>query len=92
MATQPNQSDSFRLDLLFRSETLPILRKFLEMSPDLKSLVDQRGLQIKQQPRCVSLGRPRLRWLKASLTKSLGRTLPQLRLSDGPCKLRVEMS
>jgi hypothetical protein len=36
-----------------------------------------------------------LKWLtrlKASLTKSLGRTVPQLQLSDGPCKLRVEMS
>jgi predicted nucleic acid-binding protein len=47
MATQPLQSDGFRLKQVFRSDSLPTLRKFLEMSPDLKSLVDHRVLQIR---------------------------------------------
>ncbi len=47
MATQPLQSELFRLDRLFRSETLPTLRRFLEMSPDLKSLVETQILQIR---------------------------------------------
>src|SRR5260370_1136022 len=47
MATQPLQSDGFRLKQVFRSDSLPTLRKFLEMSPDLKSLVDDRVLQIR---------------------------------------------
>jgi hypothetical protein len=47
MATQPIQSHILRLDSVFRSDTLPTLRKFLEMSPDLESLVDQRVLQIR---------------------------------------------
>ncbi len=47
MATQPLQSELFRLDRLFRSETLPTLRRFLEMSPDLKSLVETQVLQIR---------------------------------------------
>jgi hypothetical protein len=44
MATQ---SEPFRLDHVFRSETLPTLRRFLETSPDLKSLVEKRVLQIR---------------------------------------------
>lgn len=47
MATQPFQSELFRLDRVFRSDTLPKLRQFLEMSPDLKSLVEKRVLQIR---------------------------------------------
>ncbi len=47
MATQPVPSDVLRLDRVFRSDTLQTLRKFLEMSPDLKTLVDQRVLQIR---------------------------------------------
>ena len=47
MATQPIQSDVLRLDLLFRSDTLPMLRPFLEMWPDLKHLVEHRVLQIR---------------------------------------------
>jgi hypothetical protein len=47
MATQPFQSESFRLDHVFRSDTLPTFRRLLEMSPDLKSLVETRVLQIR---------------------------------------------
>jgi hypothetical protein len=47
MATQPIQSDGFRLDHLFRSDTLPALRSFFEASPDLKQLVELRLLQIR---------------------------------------------
>src|SRR5712672_1295383 len=46
MATQPVQ-EFFRLDRVFRSDSLPTLRGFLEMSPDLKSLVETRVLQIR---------------------------------------------
>src|ERR1700686_1753473 len=46
MATQPVQ-EIFRLDRVFRSDSLPTLRGFLEMSPDLKSLVETRVLQIR---------------------------------------------
>jgi hypothetical protein len=46
MATQPVQ-ELFRLDRVFRSDSLPTLRGFLEMSPDLKSLVETRVLQIR---------------------------------------------
>jgi len=47
MATQPIQSDVFRLDLLFRSDTLPLLRRFLEMWPDLQHLVELRVVQVR---------------------------------------------
>lgn len=47
MATQPIQSDVFRLDRVFRSDNLPTLRLFLEMWPDLKHLVELRALQIR---------------------------------------------
>ena len=47
MATQPIQSDVFRLDLLFRSDTLPLLRPFLDMWPDLKHLLELRVVQIR---------------------------------------------
>jgi len=47
MATQPLQSEVFRLDTLFRSDTLPGLRPFFESSPELKSLVELHLLQIR---------------------------------------------
>ena len=47
MATQPIQSEVFRLDWLFRSDTLPGLRPFFESSPELKSLVELHLLQIR---------------------------------------------
>lgn len=47
MATQPIQSDVFRLDRLFRSDNLPTLRLFLEMWPDLKHFVELRALPIR---------------------------------------------
>jgi len=47
MATQPLQSEVFRLDTLFRSDTLPSLRPFFESSQELKSLVELHLLQIR---------------------------------------------
>jgi len=47
MATQPLQSEVFRLDTLFRSDTLPGLLPFFESSPELKSLVELHLLQIR---------------------------------------------
>ena len=47
MATQPIQSEVFRLNRLFRSDNLPTLRLFLEMWPDLRSLIELRALQIR---------------------------------------------
>src|SRR3984957_8581618 len=46
MATQHVQ-ELFRLDRVFRSDSLPTLRGLMEMSPDLKSLVETRVLQIR---------------------------------------------
>jgi predicted nucleic acid-binding protein len=47
MATQPVQSEVFRLDTLFRSDMLPTLRPFFDASPDLKLLFERRLLQIR---------------------------------------------
>lgn len=47
MATQPIQAEVFRLDRLFRSDMLPTLRPFFDRSPELKSLVERRILQIR---------------------------------------------
>lgn len=47
MATQPVQSEGFRLDTLFRSDMLPRLRPFFDASPDLKLLFERRMLQIR---------------------------------------------
>lgn len=47
MATQPLQSDTLRLDRFFRSDMLPTLRSFFDASPELKSLVERRLLQLR---------------------------------------------
>ena len=47
MATQPIQSEVFRLEHLFRSNILPSLRRLFDKSPELKSLVERRILQIR---------------------------------------------
>jgi hypothetical protein len=48
MATQPIESEAFRLDRVFRSDTLPTLRQFLEIWPDLTELVGLGVLQIRE--------------------------------------------
>jgi len=47
MATQPIQGAVFRLDGLFRSDMLPILRPLFDGSPELKSLIERKILQIR---------------------------------------------
>ncbi len=47
MATQPIQSEVFRLEQLFRSDILPSLRRLFDRSPELKLLVERRILQIR---------------------------------------------
>jgi len=47
MATQPIQSEEFRLEQLFRSDILPSLRRLFDKSPELKLLVERRILQIR---------------------------------------------
>lgn len=47
MATQPIQSEDFRLEQLFRSDILPSLRRLFDKSPELRILVERRILQIR---------------------------------------------
>jgi hypothetical protein len=73
MATQPIQSDVFRLDRLFRSDNLPTLRLVLEMWPDLKSLIELRTLQIRAIVH-ANVVQGELRWRLGSRENSQARS------------------
>lgn len=73
MATQPLQSEVFRLDTLFRSDTLPGLRPFFESSPELKSLVELHLLQIRAVVDADVVHRE-LRWRLGSRQKAGARS------------------
>lgn len=73
MATQPLQSEVFRLDTLFRSDTLPGLRPFFESAPELRSLVELHLLQFRAVVDADVVHRE-LRWRLGSRQKSDARS------------------